>query len=184
MNTTPIQPLFLSMLLAGAVGCGKSSESQETSQPPSLSSAEVVAINTQNEELPYNLGSRLMPSGSNVEKLLPPQAGPYRRAPIKQAGKESIYANYQSGNSTIFVELGICADMKEAQSAVETAKAETDAEFPGAQQTFAKWQDIVCFKTVTPTGALVAWTRGAYYFSARANGGEKELDQFMAAFPW
>jgi len=30
----------------------------------------------------------------------------------------------------------------------------------------------------------MAWTRGGYYFSAHAKGGEKDLGEFMKVFPY
>lgn len=84
----------------------------------------------------------------------------------------------------MFVELGICGDPEKAQKALGRAKAETGAEFPDRPQLFVKWQDDLCLKTVDRHGAFVAWTRGSYYFSAHALGGEMDLEAFITAFPY
>lgn len=138
------------------------------------------------QELPYGLAGRPVPEGEDLDVLLPPQVGPFIRDPIETPTDKymPIYANYRRGAATVFVELGINDDAGCAQVALATAKAETDAEFPGVPQLFVKRQGVSCLRTVNRLGAFVAWTRGRYYFSARAKGGETDLNEFMAAFPF
>jgi len=59
-----------------------------------------------------------------------------------------------------------------------------DAEFPEATQLVSLKTESGFFKSVTPRGAFMAWTRGGYYFSAHARYGEDDLDRFMEAFPF
>jgi hypothetical protein len=138
------------------------------------------------EDLPYGIGQRPMPEGEDLDNLLPPQVGSYIREPIKTPARMNmpIYANYRRGTATVFVELGICDDASGAQMALATAKAETDAEFPDVPKVFVKQRGVSYLRTVNRLGAFMAWTRGQYYFSVHANGGEKDLDEFMAAFPY
>ena len=128
-----------------------------------------------------------MPEGEDVDVLLPPDVGPYQRDPIDEPvdTDEPIYATYhRTDGAGVFVELGICDDAVCAQRALSTAKAETDAEFPDVPQLFLSHADIWCLRTVNRLGAFMAWTRGRHYFSAHAKGGEKDLDEFMKAFPY
>jgi len=138
-------------------------------------------------DFPYRIDSRPMPEGEDVNALLPAQVGPYTRDPIDEPvdTDEPIYATYRrTGGSSVFVELGICEDGTGAQGALETANAETDAEFPDAPRLFLRQGDVWCLRTVNRLGAFIAWTRGPYYFSAHAKGGEKDLDEFMVAFSY
>jgi hypothetical protein len=138
------------------------------------------------DDLPYGIGQRPMPEGEDLDTLLPPQVGPYIREPVKTPARRNmpIYANYRRGAAAVFVELGICDDAGGAQMALATAKAETDAEFPDVPQLFVKRRGACCLRTVNRLGAFMAWTRGRYYFSAHAEGGEQDLDEFMQAFPY
>jgi len=136
-------------------------------------------------ELLYGIGEKPMPQGEDSNRLLPAQVGSFIRAPIQPVAKGMpIYANYQSGAATIFVELGVCVDANDARMALDTAKGETSGEFPDSPHAYAKRGDNSCWKIVDPGGAFFAWTRGRYYFSAHAKGGERELDEFVTAFPY
>ena len=135
--------------------------------------------------IPYQIDQRPMPPGKQVETLLPAHVGPFRRQSIEEPDDLSnpIYAQYRSDSGEIFVELGICGDPASAQRGVKTSKAETDAEFPDAAQLLSLKTEPSFFKSNTPRGAFMSWTRGGYYFSAHARSGEEDLDRFMEAFP-
>ncbi|MCI0335855.1 MAG: hypothetical protein L0228_21825 [Planctomycetes bacterium] len=173
--------VLLGFLGTWTVGCG--TESQPTKQP--ALEQEPRAVDKQ--ELPYDIASRPTPIGDKIDNLLSPQVGPFRRKSLRtpeDIHTGSFYADYTRDGSSVFVELGICEDASHAEMALATAKAETDAEFPDVPQVFVKWQDVSCLRTVNRLGAFMAWTRGPYYFSVHAKGGEKDLDGFMAAFPY
>ncbi|MFH1267082.1 MAG: hypothetical protein ABIK89_15250, partial [Planctomycetota bacterium] len=130
---------------------------------------------------------RPMPTGDDLEVLLPSQVGAFVREPIRvprDIHHDPIYANYRLGSSGVFVELGICGEPDGAQQAITTAKRETDAEFPDVSQENTLGTDPSYLRTVNTLGAFFAWTRGSYYFSAHAKGGEADLDAFMSAFPY
>jgi hypothetical protein len=135
--------------------------------------------------IPYAIDRKQMPDGDAPEILLPPQVGSYRRESIEVPANpraNSTYANYRSGNSVIFVELGIRDDRWGALSALITAKRETDAKFANEPQSFSDRDDPSYFRTVNRLGAFMGWTRGRYYFSAHAKRGEADLATFMNAF--
>ena len=59
-----------------------------------------------------------------------------------------------------------------------------ETEFPDSPQAYAKRGDNSCWSIVDPGGAFFAWTRGRYYFSAHAKGGERALEEFVKGFPY
>ena len=137
--------------------------------------------------IPYRIDERPMPTGEAVETLLPLQVGPFRRDSLdvpNDLRKSSVYTRYHSDDGEIFMELGLCDDAVTAWMAVEISKAETEAEFPDDAQVVSLKTEPSFFKTNMQRGAFMSWTRGRYYFSAHARGGEKDLDYFLTAFPY
>jgi len=129
-------------------------------------------------DVPYGIASRPMPDGTNIDKLLPVRVGSFAREPIKPPGPGMpIYGDYKRGAATIFMELGIGDNVRDAEAILETAAGETG-------DTIVDSGPIGFFRSVSADGAFIAWTRGRYYFSAHAKGGEKDLDEFMQAFPF
>jgi Protein of unknown function (DUF3592) len=137
--------------------------------------------------IPYRIDDRPMPSGEDLDELLPLQVGPFRREGLNvpdDLRKSSIYAQYDDDDGEIFVELGVCDDAETAWTAVETSKAETDAESSDAAQVVSLKTEPSFFKTNTRRGAFMSWSRGRYYFSAHARRGDNDLDRFLTAFPY
>lgn len=138
-------------------------------------------------QVPYGVDNRPMPTGDNPDVLLPAQVGPFVRERLDippNIQTNSIYAGYRKGDSTVFVELGICGTPSGSQRAMMNAKGETDAEFPDVPQQCVLKADPSFLRTVNKLGAFFAWTRGGYYFSAHAKKGEADLDAFVRAFPY
>ena len=144
-----------------------------------------------------------MPTGEDPEKLLPLQVGSFIRETIEifavatgerikydklrfppNIRENPIYASYRSGDSEVFVELGICGDSDAARKVLSISNSETDREFPEARRLFVNDSEPSFLNTTTKLGAFMAWTRCGYYFSAHAKGGEADLDGFMKAFPY
>jgi len=136
---------------------------------------------------PYAIDKRLAPAGDNPEALLPRQVGPYRRGPLRNGGNykgDPVYADYESGASAIFMELGVCDSAHDARCILETAMNETVGSVPAPGVLYDGQSDPAYLRTMNADGAFLAWTRGKVYFSAHAKGGEKDLDTFMQAFPY
>src|SRR5690349_15458710 len=128
-------------------------------------------------ELPYGLAGRPLPAGNDVERLLPRQVGGFSRPPIQPGGPGMpTYAEYRQGAATVFVELGGCADPADARCALDPARDEVGGSGPG--RLHVEGPDGACLRTVGSDGAFLAWTRGRYYFSAHAKGGETDLAAF------
>jgi hypothetical protein len=137
--------------------------------------------------IPYRIDQRPLPSGEEPDVLLPVEVGPFRRAWVDRRNDRRnmpIYAQYESDDGEIFVELGIHDDPAKAQQGVKTAQAETEAEFPDAFVQISLETEPSFFKTSTQLGAFMAWTRGGYYFSAHAQNGEPVLNRFVDEFPY
>jgi hypothetical protein len=140
------------------------------------------AADTDRPPVPYSIDFRPFPTGDKPELLLPEQVGEYRRESIqvpKDLRANSTYANYRSGNATIFVELAIGDNRNDAVATLQTAKDET-----GEPELFFDRADPSFLKSAGGEGVFFAWTRGRYYFSAHAKGGQPDLDSFMKAFPY
>lgn len=138
-------------------------------------------------EVPYGVDKRPMPTGEDLDVLLPAQVGPFVRASLgepKNVHRDPIYAEYRSNGAKVFVELGVCDTASGSQRAITTAKAETDAEFPNIPYRSLLGAEPSYLRTVNKLGAFFAWTRGGYYFSAHAKKGEAVLDAFIQAFPY
>jgi len=144
---------------------------------------------------PYGIEKRPLPSGLDLDQLLPKQVGPFTRVNLEMAGQRSVppssieidggsvYATYRAGSTEIFVEFSVSSSAADAQLALETAAGETTERFP-TDPRFGSLGTEPSYLKVTGEGAFFAWTRGGYYFSAHAKSGESALDAFMGAFPY
>ena len=145
---------------------------------------------------PYGIEKRSMPTGVNLDELLPTQVGPYSRTLVERADQRgvaatsieidgsSLYATYKAGNKEIFVEFAVDASAVNAQATLETAAGETTNQFPKDPRFGSIGTEPSYFKVNNESGAFFAWTRGNYYFSASAKGGQADLDAFMQGFPF
>jgi len=145
---------------------------------------------------PFGIEQRAMPAGLNLDELLPKQVGPYTRAVLEKSsergvtptsievGGGSIYATYRDGSKEIFVEFGIADTAQNAQSILDVAAGETGDKFPTDPRFGSIGTEPSYLKVNNQYGAFYAWTRGNYFFSANAKGGEADLDAFMQAFPY
>lgn len=145
---------------------------------------------------PYGIEKRAMPTGLALDTLLPKQVGAYTRASVESSAHQgvpatraevdgdSIYAHYRSGGQEIFVEFAASSSAANAQSALETAAGDTVGAFPTDPQVGSIGTEPSYLKVSDADGAFFAWTRGGYYYSASAKGGQADLDAFMQAFPY
>lgn len=170
-------------------------EAKPTSKPPPEKDSpdqEIVFLRPKEapHEIPYGIDKRPMPKGEDVGQLLPQRVGPFtlysRRVTVTGVNRDSIDAMYTKSRSVVWLTLQVCADAVTAQSRVITVQSEMDAEFPEAadRHLCATGREPSYFKSVTEVHAFLGWTRGRYYFSAQALGGEAKLDRFMESFPY
>jgi hypothetical protein len=149
-----------------------------------------------NGSAPYGIEKRGMPSGLNLDQLLPKQVGPYTRTLLEKSEQRgvtptsinvdanSVYATYTVGGREVFVEFAVNSNAENAQSALDVAAGEVTDKFPTDPRFGSIGTEPSYLKVDNESGAFFAWTRGGYYFSANAKGGAADLDAFMQSFPY
>lgn len=155
------------------------------------------AITMLNGTAPYGIEKRPMPTGLDLDQLLPKQVGPYTRVMLEKSEQRgvtptgieidgnSVYATYRNGANEIFVEFGVNSSAKNAQSVLEVAAGDAAGGVFPTDPHFGSMGTEPSYLLVTNTdGAFLAWTRGGYYFSAAAKNSQAALDAFMNAFPY
>ena len=145
---------------------------------------------------PYGIEKRPMPTGLNVDQLLPKQVGAYTRERVElssdrsvqpstaQMDGNSVYATYRAGANEIFVESAVSSSAENAQMALDVAAGDVTGRFPTDPRLGSIGTEPSYLKVTNGDGAFFAWTRGGYYYSAHAKSGEPALDAFMQAFPY
>jgi hypothetical protein len=138
---------------------------------------------------PYQLDKRPMPKGKDLETLLPRKVGTFAReafpAGTKPSDSEDVNIDYKSGADRVNVGFSI-PGAKDAHEGIRTAKTETIVELKRLKR--AKEISTAVELIGPPTSYykvsdFIAWTRGGYFFYAKANSAEA-LDAFMKAFPF
>jgi hypothetical protein len=164
-----------------------------TAHTPKAAKGEIKPLNG---TAPYGIEKRRMPAGLNLDDLLPKQVGPYTRTLIEKSDQRgtppssieidgnSVYATYTAGGKEILVEFALTSSAENAQTALDVAATEVSDKFPADPRFGSLGTEPSYLKVNNQSGAFCAWTRGGYYFSASAKGGEADLDLFMQAFPY
>jgi len=167
-------------------------QTNSTSRPK----AERGEIKPLNGAAPYGIERRPMPTGLNLDELLPKQVGPYTRALLEKSNQRgvtpssieidgnSVYATYLAGSKEIFVEFSVTSTAENAQTGLDVAATEVTDEFPTDPRFGSIGTEPSFLKVINDSGAFYAWTRGKYYFSANAKGGVADLNAFMDSFPY
>ena len=145
---------------------------------------------------PYGVEKRPMPNGLVMDDLLPKKVGPYTRMSLEKSehrgvtptridvNGESIYAVYRVGPKEVFVEFSVSTSPKTAQEILVTAAGDTTGKFPKDPRVGSIGTEPSYLRVNNKSGAFFGWTRGKYYYSASAKGGEADLDAFMEGFPY
>jgi hypothetical protein len=172
------------MLWSAGSGDAKISPAQTNAAaaapPPSPPLAPLQPI----DDAPFGIARRSTPEGADLDVVLPKQVGAFQRVNVREMDENWHYATYRSGGAEVFVELAISAGPEGAQQALGNARRETVAEFPDVPRQESIGTEPSYLATTTRLGAFIAWTRGPYYFSAHAKGGEGDIAAFQAAFPY
>ena len=129
-------------------------------------------------EVPYGIDKRPMPTGDDLETLLPRQVGQFGRGEIPRRDSE-VNVTYRAGESEISVEFGISDSADAAQEGLTIVKGNTT----GLDIAIQAWSIGTEPSFLKAGHVLMVWTRGGYYFSAHAES-EADLDAFMEAFPY
>lgn len=174
-------------------GTKDSAATKPTNDKPASDTASLKMVNG---PAPYGIDQRPMPSGLNLDQLLPHQVGPYTRESLRLASRQevqpkaieidtdSVYAQYRSGSASIFVELAVSSKAEFAREALKTAADESAPERQADERFAALAREPGYVKSISGNDAFFAWTRGGYFFSASSKNGEAALAAFMQAFPY
>jgi hypothetical protein len=174
---------------------------RDSAQSPSSESKRANderSTNMSTAPAPYGIDQRPMPAGTNINQLLPGRVGRYAREGLRSGTSENlkpdeiggaidapIYADYRSGNDSIFVELGVMHSVRDARDSLDVAVGDAaGGVFPTDPRFGARGKEPSYLKVIDNNGAFFAWTRGSYFFSAHAKNGEVALDDFMRSFPY
>jgi hypothetical protein len=154
---------------------------------PFVAAPFVVAPSAQSA--PYELDKRPMPKGQDLETLLPRKVGTFTReafpAGTKPSDSEDLNIDYKSGAEVINVGFSI-PGAKDAHEGIRIAKAETIAELKRlrrAKEITTAQEQIGPPTSYYKVADFIAWTRGGYFFYAKAKNAAA-LDAFMTAFPY
>jgi hypothetical protein len=146
---------------------------------------------------PYGIEKRPIPSGTDLDQLLPRQVGPYTRVALEKSQQRgttatsietdgnSVYATYKNGDKEIFVEYSVASTPENAQAGWDVVVGDANEGIYPSDPRLASFRTEPSYlKVVNGHGAFFAWTRSGYFITANAKGGEADLDAFMNAFPY
>jgi hypothetical protein len=145
---------------------------------------------------PYGVEKRPMPAGLAMDELLPKQVGPYTRMSLEKSehrgvvptkidvNGDSIYAVYKVGSKEVFVEFSVSSNLQTAQETLMLAARNATGKFPKDPRVGSIGTEPSYLRVNNKSGAFFGWTRGNYYFSASAKGGDADLDAFVQGFPY
>jgi hypothetical protein len=155
------------------------------------------AIKKLDGKAPYGIESRPLPTGTDLDVLLPKQVGPYSRVILERSEQRgttptsievdgnSVYATYKNGEKEVFIELSIASSPEIAQSNWDVVVGDAnEGTYPTDPQFGSFRTEPSYLKVVNSDGAFFAWTRGPYFITANAKGGESDLAAFMNAFSY
>jgi hypothetical protein len=140
--------------------------------------------------VPFNVARRPMPTGDAAAELLPPRVGPFQRdalpATAKVSSDEELYVTYRRGTDSVSVGVSRPGTVDDARAAVQTALQETRDELrrTGRRDELPRlMQDVKSDPAYVAVSDFMAWSRGGYFFAAKANN-PRALTGFMQAFPY
>jgi hypothetical protein len=147
-------------------------------------SASIVVV--MEKSIPFNIESKKMPSGTDFSQLVPLKVGNYQRVEYTppQPGLDGE-ALYRYGKKEIFMLFSLSKDRKDLGETMQTIYTEIKENKTKEARVVSLKSDPAYIFFAGPRIAFFAWTRGLYCFSADSKGGDKKnLDEFMAAFPY
>jgi hypothetical protein len=137
-----------------------------------------------------------MPTGTDLDQLLPKQVGSYSRVSLERSEQRgttptsievdgnSVYATYRN-DKEVFVEFSIASSAENAQAGWDVVVGDANSGVYPTDPKFGSFRTEPSYlKVVNSNGAFFAWTRGGYFITADAKGGERDLDAFMTAYPY
>jgi len=167
------------------------------SNKPQIKTPAQSSITRLSGSAPYGVEKRPMPSGTNPDELLPKQVGPYSRVQLEKSEQRgttptsievdgnSVYATYKNGDKEVMVEFSIASTPENAQGNWNVVVGDANQGIYPTDPRFGSFRTEPSYlKVVNADGAFFAWTRGPYFITANAKGGENDLDAFMNAYSY
>lgn len=134
--------------------------------------------------VPFDLDKRPMPSGSDLETLLPRVVGTFKRPPLapglEPPTNQDLNVTYTSGSDSVNVGFSMPEKPEYAHDAIQLAKDEaTGGEALHDTDQYVVGKEPSYFRTAD----FIAWSRGRYFYYAKASSAAA-LEAFMKAFPY
>jgi hypothetical protein len=144
----------------------------------------LMSAPAQAADAPFGLHKRPMPAGTDLNLLLPATLGPFKRdalpAGAKLSSTEDVTVSYRSGGDTIDVGASRAESVNDAREAIKVTREEAVASKISTRgEKLSLKSDPAYFHV----GDFIAWTRGPYFFYAKANSPDA-LARFMAVYPY
>jgi hypothetical protein len=135
-------------------------------------------------DAPFGIDKRPMPSGRNLEVLVPALVGTFKRdalpAGAKPSSDEDLNVTYRSGKDRIDFGFSIPETAADAHEAIKVTREEGIAsKVPMKGASYSVGTEPSFFNAAD----FISWSRGNYFFYAKANSAEA-LASFMKAFPY
>jgi hypothetical protein len=138
----------------------------------------------QTRTTPFGIDKRPMPSGTDLNTLVPVTVGAFRRDSLPPGAKppsdEDLNVTYKSGADSVFFGFSIPEAVADAHEAIKVTREEAIAskvDIKGEQ--YAVGTDPSYFRA----GSFMSWSRGRYFFYAKASS-PAALESFLRAFPY
>jgi len=149
-----------------------------------LSSSLAIVSAAADGAAPFGIDKRPMPSGANLDTLLPAKVGAFARDPLakdlKLKSDEDVNVTYRAGKDSIDVGLSKPDSIADARDAIQVTRDEAvQSKVPMAGSRTSLKTDPAYFHAHD----FISWSRGTYFFYVKASSPES-LAKFMAAFPY
>ena len=133
---------------------------------------------------PFGIDKRPVPKGTDLNVLVPVTVGTFKREPlprdVKVPVEEDLNVTYKSGADSVFFGFSIPGTLLDAHEAIKITRDEAMAGIADAKSVqYVIGKDPSFFKA----GDFMSWSRGGYFFYAKATS-EDALEGFMRAFPY
>jgi hypothetical protein len=148
-----------------------------------LATAEAAAPKAVNDA-PFGLQRRPMPTGEDLNTLLPLSVGGFKREPLpagtKAKSDEDLNVTYRSGSDFVEVGFSIPETVEDAHEAIKVTREEAVAsKVPLKGSKFSVGTEPSFFHAAD----FISWSRGRYFYYAKASS-PAVLARFMTAFPY
>ena len=130
--------------------------------------------------IPFDIDKRPMPTGTDLNVTVGSFTREQLPPDVKAHSDEDLNVTYKSGSDSVFFAFSIPDTPSDAHEAVKLTREEAIASkvnIKGEQYVIGK--DPGYFKVAD----FMSWTRGRYFFYAKANS-PAALEKFMRAFPF